>query len=314
MGIPPSGQPPEFTVNILFLPLLIGCSKQTDEVTVEVEANYDVTSNFLPGSADKTKAARIEYDHKIFGTPCDPFAALSEDQKVYRFVEIDYPKGDGHVITPTSFDDIVSPQVVRDAMSIYACTNHMNDQRDLSASVLGVGRGHDLSIEGLSYFARTMAYVHLGLDSLAQTDGPAYFTAGDVARNIVREHLKNPETLKEVYRDYKPILIEGVNKAQAPEPIRTYLNEAIPYFTQPIPENVLEAERALLAAEAKCEGLEWEKGGEQCYETEYTACQALIAVTPDYRVLQWMHRRQAEGGDALVQAWGEILVDFSHSL
>lgn len=288
--------------NVLVLSLFIGCGKQADEIN--------------PSPAPVTEpAAKIEYDHKVFGPACDPFAGLPADQKVWRIVEIDYPKGPGHVITPRSFDDIVDKEVVKNTMAVYACTNHMNDQRDLLASVIGVGRGHDLSIEGLSYFARTMAYVNLGLDSRAETDIAYYFIAGEGAKDIARKHLKNPENLKKEYLNYKSLLLEGVNKAKAPEPIRVYLNEVvIPYFTQPIPENVLEAERALLVAEAKCDNLEWENGRGECYEAEYTARQALIAVTPDYRVLQWMHRRQAEGGDVLVQAWGEILVDFSKSL
>lgn len=285
------------------LSLLIGCGKPSDEI------------NLNPAPVTEP-AAKIEYDHKVFGPPCDPFAALPAEQKVWRVVEIDYPKGRGFVTTPKSFEDIVDPVVVKNTMAVYACTNHMNDQRDPLASVMGLGRGHDLSIEGLSYFVRTMTYVHLGLDSLAETDGPAYFAAGDAARDIAREHLKNPENLKEVYRRYKPYLLEGVNKAQAPEPIRTYLNEVvIPYFTQPISENVLDAERALLAVEAKCENFEWDTTeGRACYDEQTAAREALIAITPDYRVLQWMHRRQAEGGDALVKAWGEVLVDFSRSL
>lgn len=292
-------------MRILVLAFLAGCDR-----TPEADINPNPAS-----VAEPTAKTEVHYDHKVFGPPCDPFAALPEDQKVWRAIGIDYPKGPGHVLTYANFDDIVDFEVVKNTMAVYACTNHMNDQRDPLASVMGIGRRHDLSIEGLSYFARTMAYTHIGLDSLAETNGPAYFAAGDKVRGVVREYLKDPAHLKEVYHGYKPALLEGVNKAQAPEPIRTYLNEVvIPYFAQPVPENVLEAERMLLAAEAKCEGLEWEKGGEQCYDTERAAREALIGVTPDYRVLQWMHRRRAEGGDELVRAWGEILTDFSRSL
>ncbi len=291
-----------------------GCSMQSDD-TIHTSSPVTDPVAVVSAEPEAEPVRQPRYNHQVFGSPCDPFAALPDDQKVWRVVEIDYPKGPGHVITPVTFDDIVNPEVVKRTMAVYGCTNHMHDQRDVAASVLGLGLGHDLSIEGLSYFARTMAYVNLGLDSLGETDGPAYFASGDVARDIVRDYLKNPQNLKEVYRGYKSTLLEGVNKAQAPEPIRVYLNTVvIPYFTKPVPENVLEAERMLLAAEAKCVGLDWEKGGKECYDNEQAARNALIALTPDHRVLQWMLRRKTEGGDPLVQAWGEVLVDFSNSL
>ena len=98
------------------------------------------------------------------------------------------------------------------------------------------------------------------------------------AMRIAHESLDTPEELKAAYFRHKAKAIAEIRKNGVEDDVVKYATYALPYFAPPSPAN------------------------------------ELVDTYGDNGAKQWAERRRAEGGDALVAAWGEIIADLANSL
>lgn len=160
------------------------------------------------------------------------------------------------------------------------------------------------------------------------------------ALDTARDHLRDPARLRATYARHKSTIVDELRAAGVSDVAKHYLRDVIlPYFTEEIPDDLWYAEEVYRAAslneiEAR---MDMDTCTETCTAKSFTACeygpcspqwerwsesvgaknnaeQTLWAATDDWHAFEFMLRRNAEGGDELVAAWGEILTDLEASL
>ncbi len=138
---------------------------------------------------------------------------------------------------------------------------------------------------------------------------------------IAREYLRDPQRLLNIYTSLKPVIVEGL--AAAPHDlgprVARFLNKVVlPYLENPPDPEVIELmEKAQLAVEnwehpEKDESVH-EEMQDNLYDEMLRTRDALRRSTKDVEILEWVERRRGEGGDALVEAWAQVLRDIVRS-
>ena len=118
-----------------------------------------------------------------------------------------------------------------------------------------------------------------------------------------RDGLDTPKELKAAYAHHKGTALEAVRKNGIEKKVRDLIVVVFPYFDGGVPVN----ETALI--EAYHNASSW-----SAREGLYEALKLHGLDIGDVRAWEFVERRRAEGGDALVAAWAEVMNDFAESL
>lgn len=136
------------------------------------------------------------------------------------------------------------------------------------------------------------------------------------ARESARSYLKSPQNLRRLYDAFRPQIIELLRVSRKNHAIKRRLAFLIPFFERSFSDEVIEASRRQSIAHQRCYdafAAQDESVISICNEEE-AAHQELTRLAHDRITVQWILRRRAEGGQALVRAWGEILKDLHRSI
>jgi len=246
-----------------------------------------------------------------------------------------------------TFDQLVGDQVVRVAVRGYA--EHIKDARawwrnDHDARYPNIyARGAVFEAHlGPNWYKR-MSEAAGGPDFCHGCSGTFYVSKIEAWRqkalDMAREYLRDPVRLRATYARHKQTVLDELHTAGVSQDAKAYLGEALPYFTEEIPDDLWDAEDVYRAAslreiEAR---MDMDTCTETCADKSFTACESgrcavqwnhwsgtvdakndaehtLWTITDDWYAFEFMLRRNAEGGDAIVAAWGEILTDLEASL
>lgn len=152
-------------------------------------------------------------------------------------------------------------------------------------------------------------------------------TSWRVLMEAQRERFANPRRVRETYRRLKPLVLPilETNPEDALYAKVYLLQMLIPDFTTEIPASLRELYRVEAAADEAnmkarvydpAKGTSWDPVTSAAYERANIAFgeAALAAGFHDPLALQFRMRREAEGGQPLVDAWREVFTDFARSL
>ncbi|MFO0764438.1 MAG: hypothetical protein U0487_00095 [Patescibacteria group bacterium] len=165
---------------------------------------------------------------------------------------------------------------------------------------------------------------------------------GEAAKERARTYLKNPRNLRALYAIFRPQIIGLLRTARKNHAIKRELEILIPYFDQRFSAEIIalsrrqslaylrrveahalqERELARSYDEQLATGyrgdppslIAADEGLSQAFRAEEALNEELTGVVRSPETLQWVLRRQAEGGLPLVRAWGEILKDLYNSI
>ena len=139
---------------------------------------------------------------------------------------------------------------------------------------------------------------------------------GDAAVPWARAALSDPQRLAALYTIHRGAIATLTQQHADPGSLSFVLREeVIPYFTAPIaPEVLTQNERRQVAWE-RMRAIDYADPCRDVLTEQFTIEDRLTdALTPNGDVLRWMLRRRAEGGPALIAAWGNVFTDIAASL
>lgn len=191
----------------------------------------------------------------------------------------------------------------------------------------------------MSYAVRNTVYADQIKDDRYPLDSPLVARAIQIGRN----HLKDPARLKAAYARHKPTILAVLRVKGVEAPVKQYLvMNVVPYFTDPVTPAMLQLEAAYY--QSLIDGAQAFDKREECQKSCASAASDNAAITScvearcrpivehardtyeatrdalpegrkvDFGTFEFMLRRRAEGGQALVEAWGEIVADLQASL
>lgn len=203
-----------------------------------------------------------------------------------------------------AFDQIVTEAVVAEAASKTA--KYMSDWK--------ADEGEDAVTMTAGYEARNVAFT--AYPGLGKTYNPELRKG---VMEAVRAHLKSPQNLNAAYTKFKPVALGKVKGMPGAEKLAAAIDHVMPAFEGKGAVFTTPQFRTYADVSEQAATCDWKNP--VCKEANNESTRQLKALLASNSVteqqilaFQWMQRRKAEGGDALVKAWLAIIKDFRQSL
>lgn len=240
-------------------------------------------------------------------------AKVSSDEVIAHAAEIYLGRLDGHSSDPDAGP--VNPGSISSG-----CDSALATAQKLGFADYNALCAHPMSFVRANYWLRTAAFTELGFSMT----GATYFDDTDKAMEELRATLRNPAKTRETYAKLKPRALVLVKASGNRVAIQAYLREVVvPDFQRPASKK-LRAAHATASAEYAKSHAWWRanldtKSVNPFMRTAQAAQNVFVYTALDEGfvdplILQWRLRREAEGGQALVDTWAGIVSDFASSM
>lgn len=159
-------------------------------------------------------------------------------------------------------------------------------------------------------------YLNLGQEQIQQLEGehkegwrvhraPWWREWYLTAREVTRLYLQNPDNVWKTYELMKPVVTNRTASWEYREVAVLYLRDVEQQLRTPPNQDLVLAYRV---------GSHYSLGDDGYWEYRRQLEQRCNDVGVDSWILGWQLRRQAEGGDLLVQTWADVFVDLADTL